>query len=114
MVEEVQFASWVVVVVGIWEILAPFVLGYSGSTVPTINAVVVGLIAVILAMIRALGAYWAAWMSWVTCALGFWLIIAPFLLGYGSPARVNDIIIGTLMAFFSVWGVLATEQVETI
>jgi len=47
------------------------------------------------------------WMAWVTVALGVWLIIAPFVLGYSNiiVALWNDVIVGVLvavLAFFSL------------
>jgi hypothetical protein len=113
LVGEVRFASGMIVVLGVWEILAPFVLGYSGSTVPTINAIVVGVLAVILGLARYRGAYTEAWMSRVQCVLGFWLIIAPFILSYGNPARINDIIVGVVITFFGALGTVASSQAET-
>ncbi len=48
--------SWLVVVFGIWVIIAPFVLGYSprlGSMVA--NDVIVGIGVLVLALVRAVG-----------------------------------------------------------
>jgi hypothetical protein len=109
-VREVRFASGAIVVLGLWEILAPFVLGYSGSTVPTINAIVVGVVAMILGFIRYSGDYAAWWISRASCYLGFWLMVAPFILGYGNPARINDIIVGIFMIFFGILATVATSD----
>ncbi len=48
--------SWLVVVFGIWVIIAPYVLGYAhqlGSAVA--NDVIVGIVVLILALVRAVG-----------------------------------------------------------
>lgn len=108
-VGQVKLASGLNVIAGIWEILAPFILGYSGFVTPTTNAIIVGLIVAVLAAIRFLGAYSAAWMSWLNAVLGVWLIVAPFILGYGNPARTNDIIVGIVIAVLGAWSALATR-----
>ncbi len=49
--------AWLVVLFGIWVIIAPFVLGYSpqlGSHVA--NPIIVGIVVLVLALLRAVGA----------------------------------------------------------
>ncbi len=42
------------------------------------------------------------WASWVTFVCGIWLIIAPFVLRYGTrAASTEDVILGILIAAFS-------------
>ncbi len=51
------------------------------------------------------------WASWITFILGLWLIVAPFALGYGATvpgSRAEDVIMGILIAVFSLWSNLAT------
>jgi hypothetical protein len=110
LVEEVRFGSGVVIITAIWEMLAPLVLGYSTLVVPTANALIVGLIALVLGVSRYLRPQRWEWMSWVGGALGVWLIVAPFLLSYGNPARVNDVLVGMVMAVGSTWSALASEM----
>ncbi len=42
------------------------------------------------------------WAQVVNALLGVWLMVAPFLIGYGSPAEVNDRIVGPLVAACAV------------
>ena len=45
----------------------------------------------------------------VACVLGVWLMAAPGALGYGGPARVNDLVIGPVaasIACMAMWQVL--------
>jgi hypothetical protein len=107
---QVKLASGLNVLAGIWEILAPFILGYSGFVTPTTNAIIVGLIVAVLAAIRYFGAYSASWLSWINAILGVWLIVAPFILGYGNPARTNDIIVGIIIAVLGTWSALASRR----
>ena len=41
-------------------------------------------------------------------AVGLWLMAAPSILGYGNPARMNDLVVGPMIAsfaFIAVWEV---------
>ena len=109
-VSQVKLASGLNVLAGIWEVLAPFILGYAAYATPTTNAIIVGLIVTVLAAVRFLGAYRAAWMSWVNAILGVWLIVAPFILGYAGTPRTNDIIVGIIIAVLGTWSALASSK----
>lgn len=109
-VDQVKLASGLNVLAGIWEIIAPFVLGYSSNSTATTNDVIVGIIVAVLAAIRFFGAYAAAWLSWVNAVLGLWLIAAPFVLHYGGTARTNDIIVGIIMAVLGAWSAMASNS----
>jgi general stress protein CsbA len=41
-------------------------------------------------------------LRWVNFALGLWLILAPFLLGYPFSPFVNSIVVGILIASFAL------------
>jgi hypothetical protein len=114
LLEGVRIASALIVVVGVWEIASPFVLGYSGSATPTINAILVGFLVVICGGIRFLRPRDTSWLSWLCIGLGAWLIVAPFLLSYGNPARINDILVGMTIAVCGMWSALVSEEAGTI
>ncbi|MCL4425773.1 MAG: SPW repeat protein [Firmicutes bacterium] len=45
------------------------------------------------------------WQHWVNLILGIWLIIAPFVLGYGKSAGAwNDVLVGIVVAIVAYWG----------
>jgi uncharacterized membrane protein HdeD (DUF308 family) len=103
--------SWLVAIVGLWELLAAFVLGYSATSAAMWNAVIIGLALMILGI-------WAAvseekttdkTLDWVNLLLGIWLIISPFVLGYMSVSAAlwNDVIVGLAVVVLTAWGVYA-------
>jgi hypothetical protein len=51
-------------------------------------------------------------LSWTNFALGVWLVIAPFALLYrGIQAALwDDVAVGLLIAAYSLWCALETEQ----
>lgn len=114
-----KWPSGVNVLAGIWLILAPAVLGYTGLDQAVWNDRVVGVAVFILAMARIAAPVRFEVISWINFVLGAWLVVAPFLLAYtvvgdpagatGSPsaAVANDIIVGILIIAMAVWSARA-------
>jgi hypothetical protein len=102
--------SGLVALVGLWELIAAFTLGYSSSTAALWNAILVGIALVVLGAWAAVSNEEATDRSldWVNFALGIWLIIAPFILGYRSVtvAITNDVIAGIIVVVLAGWAVL--------
>lgn len=108
----VQATSGVDVLAGLWLIVAPFILGYGGSTA-MVNDLVVGAAILLLASGQALSEVTESrWASWANVALGGWLIVTPFIFNFatGSNAMWNDIILGLVVAGMAV--VSATSMSE--
>jgi hypothetical protein len=99
--------SWLVAVAGLWEVLSPFILGYSAITVALWNAIIVGVVLIVLAA-------WAALseqvrldrnLEWINAVLGVWLILSPFALNYSTvvTALWNNIIVGVVVIVLAAW-----------
>ncbi len=98
--------GWALFVLGVWEVAAPFVLGYAGSPALAQDVVLgVGLAAFGL---------WAALtekgeavklLGWLSALLGVWLAFAPALLGYVGlgAAFWNDLLVGFLALVVGMW-----------
>lgn len=100
--------------IGVWLILAPFILGYSGLPAPMWNAVVCGVLIVVLGGIRTSGILQNVGLSYTNSGIGAWLIAAPFVLGYSNlPAPMwNDIVVGVLVLVLGIWSAQATRNVN--
>lgn len=90
---------------GLWLIAAPFVLGYSATGTgfrAYWNDVAVGLTVIAVLTPRvAVPTRTAAALTTVAAALGCWLALAPFLLGFAGTlvrAAVNDVVVGAAVA----------------
>jgi hypothetical protein len=97
------------VIAGIWLIISPFVLGYTGADA-TWNPIVFGAIAGTLALVRAAGAYRAEILSWVNMAIGIWLFISAFWLASSSQASWNVAVLGVIVFILAAWSVEATAE----
>jgi hypothetical protein len=97
--------SWLVALAGLWEVLAPFILGY--PTVAMWNAIIVGVVLIVLAAWAALSEQVSLDrnLDGITMGLGLWLILAPFIPTYSTTvaARLNDIIVGVVVIVLAGW-----------
>ncbi len=91
----------VVGLLGIWQIIAPYVLGFAGEQTAMWNAIICG---VLLFVFAALGFYGMGHWSPTSVRIfdglaaltGLWLVISPFVLQYQTVVTAfwNAIIIG--------------------
>jgi hypothetical protein len=95
--------------VGVWLILSPWVLGFQSDMTAMANAVIIG----ILLLATALGAIFVprAWEEWTETALGVWLAISPWALGYSAlqNATISAVVSGVIVAVLALW-VLSTDK----
>jgi len=52
------------------------------------------------------------WNHWTLLALGLWLIISPWILGFSSfnLPTWNSVILGTLVIIFSIWSFSESQE----
>ena len=111
---QVQTASTMNFLLGIWLITAPFALAYSNSVSARWNDIVAGAALLFLAGRSAFAPANEVALSWACAALGAWLVIAPFTLG-NSTITVNvgnDVVVGLLVAVVGAWGALAGQRLH--
>jgi hypothetical protein len=104
---EVQWASGINFLLGVWLVIAPWVLGYSGQDNAVWNQVGVGAAIAIVAMARVSAPDTWAPLSWMNVVLGGWLVVAPFVLQYNAtsntePIYWNDIIVGAAVLILAL------------
>jgi ABC-type uncharacterized transport system permease subunit len=88
--------------VGVWLILSPWALGFQSDLTALANTALVGL----LLLAAALGAIFVPrpWEDWTETALGLWLAVSPWVLGFDSAAaRVNAVVTGLVVLTLSLW-----------
>lgn len=96
----------IVVVLGLWLMAAPAVLGHTGTTADSSDRFVGPLIASI-AFVAA--SEITRPMRWLNPAGALWLIVAPWVLGFPITAAVNDLIVGLAVGALSPLGKVDTK-----
>ena len=94
---------------GLWLVLSPWLMGFQDQATPAMNAVGVG----ILLGATALGATFVprAWEEWTEGALGLWMVISPWLLGFAASRQpmMAAVATGVVVMALALW-VLATDK----
>ena len=101
-------------VAGLWLAMTAFAsqyhigsagFGYHIGSSPEVNQFWVGVLVFVIALICAVKPTVSSWLSWVNVALGIWLILAPFVLGYANLAVAlwNEVIIGFIVVGLATW-----------
>ncbi len=85
------------VVLGIWVIISPFVLGFVQNQPAKWNNIAAGVAVALLALSGG---------SWWNVILGIWLIISPFVLGFAHAPTLlwNNVILGALIGLVALFG----------
>jgi|SRR6516225_6109093 hypothetical protein len=103
-------SSWVNIVLGIWVIISPFILGVHSPNVVWSN-VVAGVLVGILALLRW-SMHQPGW-SWLNLILGIWLVISPFVLFLSGAAMWNNVILGIIVAALALTNTYSKVSAET-
>ncbi|QRK05039.1 SPW repeat protein [Archangium violaceum] len=93
-------ARWSSMLLCVWLVVSPFILGGFGAPEARANTVTVGLCLFLFVLVAdSIPAF-----RFVDTALGLWLAASPFLLGYSDEMAptVNSIIVGLLVAALSL------------
>jgi len=107
MATDVRFsAHWQDVVnwlLGVGLYFSPLLFGYEAEETAAWNAHVVGAIIAVMAL-AAMFAF-QDWEEWVSVALGAWLIVSPWVLGFSavSTALLSHVLIGIAALVLAIW-----------
>lgn len=96
-------------VLGVWLAVSPWALSHQTEMTPTWNAVIVGALIAALALFEFFKLM--AWEEWASVALGAWLVVSPWILGFVglTAAQWNAVLVGAAVAVLALW-VLGTDK----
>lgn len=109
-----RWQDWVMLALGAWLFVSPWLLGYSSfSAREAWDAYIMGALVFVFA--------WAAlsqpamWPEWVNLALGIWVIISPYVLGFSHlpKATDNSLAVGILIALDALWAMGQAAATES-
>lgn len=111
--------NWVNVFLGVWVFVSPWFMqqimapeGARGAG--TWNLYVVGVAIAVLSLV-ALYAF-NAWEEWLNVALGVWLLVSPWLMGYSASTalRWNAVVAGVLVVVFAAWALYEEQRPKQV
>jgi hypothetical protein len=94
--------------VGVWLVLSPFALGFSGSAVWMTIALGLGVI-----MFAVEAFFIPSYLEeWGEMLLGLALLLMPWAVGYETTS-VSSVLAGILVSIFAVWELLTDRDFTT-
>jgi hypothetical protein len=92
-----QWQDWASLILGLWLIAAPWVVGFSGNEAATWNGVLLGAAVIVLTLVDAFRP--DPWPERVSLLVGLWTAISPMVLGFtgDKAAAASTAITGVLI-----------------
>lgn len=110
--DEAITASGLNILMALWLIASPYVLGFAGTSLAS-NFITVGILVGIVALVRVFSPESSGWLSWVNVVLGIWLIVSPFFTGVSTVSMFwNGIISGIIVAALALWSSSASRKIH--
>jgi hypothetical protein len=101
--QQVRTAGWINLVLGLWLIASPFVIGFAGTGLSR-NNVIFGIIIAILSLFQISSPSESAWSGWLNALFGLWMLVSPFILGFANIGALwNGIILGIVVSVLAIW-----------
>ncbi|MFD9389929.1 SPW repeat protein [Streptomyces sp. NPDC060000] len=110
---DVALVDGPVFLLGLYCAVSPWILHYTtGQPALVTHNLIVGIAIALLALGFTAAPARMYGLSWAMCALGLWMIIAPWVVGDSPDAgvAVNNIIIGALALILGVMCIATTER----
>ncbi len=96
-----MWQDWLTLIIGVWLFFSVWLLGFSGIAFAMWNALVFGVLIAAAALLAITRFQW--WEEWVDMAIGAWLIVSPWVLGFASLGGGDPI--GATVATWNFVGV---------
>jgi hypothetical protein len=105
-----RWQDWVNVALGVWLIVAPFILATGFNPTSMWNAIVVGAVVALVALAMP----YVTLAEYANMLLGGWLIVSPFVLRFTdlSTAAWNAFIVGILVLGAALWALPSASRAQ--
>jgi len=108
-----RWQDWGNAILGVWMVISPWVLGFSGGmSSAALAAWVLGTAIVVLALIAVYMP--SAWEEGINILLGLCLLISPWALSYADVPKPteNAVSVGVVVTLLALWAMLQDTQVQ--
>ena len=101
--------EWLIAVLGLVLVAAPFVLGYQDQTAALWTSIALGVVVAVVAGYKAVMGDKARWEDWLAMLAGLLAIALPFIFFSAETAAVwTSVVIGALVVLLAGYRALAT------
>lgn len=108
--QNIKTVNWLIVLAGLWLILAPFFLGFSG-TILSMNDVITGVVIAMVSLVAIGLPEDSKWINWISALLGVWIFITPFFMALvGTAGMWNNLIVGSVTIILGIWGTMSISS----
>ena len=90
-------------VIGIWFVIAPWMLGFSYDAGATSASIVFGSLQVIMSFWGVTKPGWNSWQNWISAITGVWFILFPFIYSLTNGEVWSSVVLGLITIIFSLW-----------
>lgn len=100
----------VCLILGLWLVVSPWVLGFTAIQFAMWNAIVLGAVIVVMTLMELVEFH--DWEEWTDMVIGGWLAISPWVLGFtaeaggSAVATANFVIVGLLVLAMAAWSLI--------
>jgi len=100
--------TWINFILGLWLIVAGFVLSAGAGPIMT-EEIVLGIIIACLASVSATRPHPA--VSWLVALAGLWTLLAPTFISYvgRGASRTNDVIVGIVVLIIGAANAISSQ-----
>jgi hypothetical protein len=101
-------------IIGIWFVIAPWMLGFSYDAGATSASIVFGILQVITSLLRANKPGWNSWQNWISLISGLWFVLFPFIYSLTGEVLWSSIILGLMTGLFSLWSLNSKLKLKAV
>ncbi|MES2931979.1 MAG: SPW repeat protein [Pseudomonadota bacterium] len=107
-----RWQDQLVLVLGIWLFISPWVLSYASDTSPAWNAHIAGIIIAVIAALELYRTYF--WAAVINLLAGLWTAISPWALGVASDSTymTNALIVGIAVFALTLWEMISDPELS--
>jgi hypothetical protein len=100
-----RWQDWLNVALGVWLLLTPWFLGFSGNEAAMWNALAFGIAIVVLEFADVLVP--DPWPERVSLPVGLWVAVSPVMLGFAdqTAAALSTALTGVAVVLLAAWTV---------
>jgi len=110
MSSRMRWSDWACVALGVWLVVSPWVLGFSDHSAALWNALLFG---IAIVAVEFIDVYFPdPWPERVSVALGVWVAISPFVLGFAAitAAAWSTALTGVVVVLLGAWTVWSSSR----